>query len=150
MSNSSKQTVKVTKEDVDKAAKKIKDEKLLEVEMDEESQKYFKEALDLAKKPIEFKDEDFKLAPQELDIRELSDKNYRQLMFRLEGQKVAHLRNISQTLVDVLRSNYLILTKLGVENINEEMNNMMVKMATQLNGVIKETRKPKQLKVDKA
>jgi len=81
----------------------------------------FKELLSQSKMPVEFKDEDFRLGEGELDVRGLSDANYRQLMFRVNVIKANHLRDISQTLVDVERLLMLVLKKLGVEDIGKEL-----------------------------
>ena len=74
--------------------------------------------------PVEFKDEDFKLGEGELDVRGLSDANYRQLMFRVNVIKANHLRDISHTLVDVERLLMLVLKAQGVEDIGKALNSL--------------------------
>ena len=75
----------------------------------------FKELLAQCKLPVEIEDKDF---------RKLSDANYRQLMFRVNVLKANHLRDISQTLVDVERLLMLILKAQGVEDIGKALNGL--------------------------
>lgn len=89
----------------------------------------FKELLNQSKMPVEFKDEDFKLGEGELDVRGLSDANYRQLMFRVNVLKANHLRDISQTLVDVERLLMLVLKAQGVEDIGKALNGLFEELA---------------------
>ena len=89
----------------------------------------FKELLSQSKMPVELKDEDFKLGEGELDVRKLSDANYRQLMFRVNVLKANHLRDISQTLVDVERLLMLVLKAQGVEDIGKALNGLFEELS---------------------
>ena len=84
----------------------------------------FKELLAQCKLPVEIEDKDFKMGEGELDVRKLSDANYRQLMFRVNVLKANHLRDISQTLVDVERLLMLVLKAQGVEDIGKALNGL--------------------------
>lgn len=99
---------------VEKAAKAKADANPKDIER-------FKELLSQSKMPVEFKDEDFKLGEGELDVRGLSDANYRQLMFRINVIKANHLRDISQSMTDIERLLMLVLKKLGVNDIGKEL-----------------------------
>ena len=84
----------------------------------------FKELLAQCKLPVEIEDKDFAMGEGELDVRKLSDANYRQLMFRVNVLKANHLRDISQTLVDVERLLMLVLKAQGVEDIGKALNGL--------------------------
>ena len=84
----------------------------------------FKELLSQSKMPVELKDEDFKLGEGELDVRGLSDANYRQLMFRVNVLKANHLRDISQSMTDIERLLMLVLKAQGVEDIGKALNDL--------------------------
>ena len=84
----------------------------------------FKELLSQSKMPVEIEDKDFAMGEGELDVRKLSDANYRQLMFRVNVLKANHLRDISQTLVDVERLLMLVLKAQGVEDIGKALNGL--------------------------
>lgn len=106
--------VKNVRSAVEKAAKAKADANPKDIER-------FKELLSQSKMPVEFKDEDFKLGEGELDVRGLSDANYRQLMFRINVIKANHLRDISQSMTDIERLLMLVLKKLGVNDIGKEL-----------------------------
>lgn len=84
----------------------------------------FKELLAQCKLPVEIEDKDFAMGEGELDVRKLSEANYRQLMFRVNVLKANHLRDISQTLVDVERLLMLVLKAQGVEDIGKALNGL--------------------------
>ena len=84
----------------------------------------FKEILAQSKLPVEIEDKDFAMGEGELDVRKLSDANYRQFMFRVNVLKANHLRDISQTLVDVERLLMLVLKAQGVEDIGKALNGL--------------------------
>ena len=109
--------VKNVRSAVEKAAKAKADANPKDIER-------FKELLAQSKMPVEIKDEDFAMGEGELDVRKLSDTNYRQLMFRVNVLKANHLRDISQTLVDVERLLMLVLKAQGVEDIGKALNGL--------------------------
>ena len=114
--------VKNVRSAVEKAAKAKADANPKDIER-------FKELLSQSKMPVELKDEDFKLGEGELDVRKLSDANYRQLMFRVNVLKANHLRDISQTLVDVERLLMLVLKAQGVEDIGKALNGLFEELS---------------------
>lgn len=69
--------------------------------------KNVKDAIKEAQKPVVLNKVDLK--PGELDIRKLSDADYRQVMFRLECQKVSYLKSIDEDLIDIQRSLFIVL-----------------------------------------
>lgn len=109
--------VKNVRSAVEKAAKAKADANPKDIER-------FKELLSQSKMPVEFKDEDFKLGEGELDVRGLSDANYRQLMFRINVIKANHLRDISQSMTDIERLLMLVLKAQGVEDIGKALNSL--------------------------
>lgn len=109
--------VKNVRSAVEKAAKAKADANPKDIER-------FKELLSQSKMPVELKDEDFKLGEGELDVRGLSDANYRQLMFRVNVIKANHLRDISQSMTDIERLLMLVLKAQGVEDIGKALNDL--------------------------
>ena len=89
----------------------------------------FKEILAQSKLPVEIEDKDFAMGEGELDVRKLSDANYRQFMFRVNVLKANHLRDISQTLVDVERLLMLVLKAQGVEDIGKALNGLFEELS---------------------
>lgn len=84
----------------------------------------FKELLAQSKLPVEIGDKDFAMGEGELDVRKLSDANYRQLMFRVNVLKANHLRDISQSLADIERLLMLVLKAQGVKDIGKELDSL--------------------------
>lgn len=109
--------VKNVRSAVEKAAK-------AKADADPKETEKFKELLAQCKLPVELKDEDFKLGEGELDVRGLSDANYRQLMFRVNVLKANHLRDISQSMADIERLLMLVLKAQGVEDIGKALNEL--------------------------
>ena len=109
--------VKNVRSAVEKAAKAKADANPKDIER-------FKELLAQSKLPVEIEDKDFAMGEGELDVRKLSEANYRQLMFRVNVLKANHLRDISQTLVDVERLLMLVLKAQGVEDIGKALNGL--------------------------
>ena len=109
-------------------------------QLSEEEQKKLEQIVELAKKPVVLKDSEFKLAARELDIRELSTKNYKQMQFRMECHKVALLKGIHDDLVDVMRLEMLILKKLGVENITDALEELSVQITDEVKQEVNKTK----------
>lgn len=89
-----------------------------------------KAMFDAASMPVDFTDEDFKLAPQELDIRNLSDANFKQVMFRLISMNTTLQRQNALLLVDLERLLMLLLQSHGVkpENIADKIDELVEKL----------------------
>lgn len=97
----------------------------------------FKKAMKEAKKPVVLNDKDFEMAPGELDVRQLSDSNYRQMMFRTECQKVAYLKAIHEDCVDIQRTLFIILRKgYDVEDIAKEFDDLMDNLSKSINKAV--------------
>lgn len=119
----------LTKKDVKNVKKAVERAEKAKADLSEEDTKKFKELMEATKNPIEFTDDDFKMGERELDVRNLSEANYKQLMFRLEVVKCNHLRDIAQTQGDILRFEMMILEKLGVADIVEEYGKFIDKLS---------------------
>lgn len=101
------------KELKEQVQKNLKEEALKSVEMTEQEQKDMAEVLDMVGKPIVLNDEDIKLGGQELDIRNLSEKNKDQLIFRLLATNTTLLHQLAQIEISTQRILLLVLTKIG-------------------------------------
>jgi len=88
-----------------------------DTEPTKEQIKELEQALKEAKMPVKLTDKDFKLGECELDIRNLNDKNLAQMMFRMQILNIVYQRQMTQSLVDVLRLEMIIAKKLGVEDV---------------------------------
>lgn len=118
----------LTKKDVKNVKKAVERAEKAKAELSEEDTRKFKELMEATKNPVEFTDDDFKMGERELDVRGLSEANYKQLMFRLEVVKCNHLRDIAQTQGDILRFEMMILEKMGVTDIVEEYGKFIDKL----------------------
>lgn len=118
----------LTKKDVKNVKKAVERAEKAKAELSEEDTRKFKELMEATKNPIEFTDDDFRMGERELDVRNLSEANYKQLMFRLEVVKCNHLRDIAQTQGDILRFEMMILEKMGVADIVEEYGKFIDKL----------------------
>lgn len=118
----------LTKKDVKNVKKAMERAEKAKAELSEEDTKKFKELMEATKNPVEFTDDDFKMGERELDVRGLSEANYKQLMFRLEVVKCNHLRDIAQTQGDILRFEMMILEKMGVTDVVEEYGKFIEKL----------------------
>lgn len=118
----------LTKKDVKNVKKAVERAEKAKADLSEEDTRKFKELMEATKNPIEFTDDDFRMGERELDVRNLSEANYRQLMFRLEVVKCNHLRDIAQTQGDILRFEMMILEKMGVADIVEEYGKFIDKL----------------------
>ena len=114
--------VKNVRNAVEKAAKAKADADPKDIER-------FKELLNQSKMPVEISDGDFKLGEGELDVRGLSDANYRQLMFRVNVIKANHLRDISQSMVDIERLLMLVLKTQGVGDIGKALEDLFKELS---------------------
>ena len=103
-----------------------------ESKLNEHDQEIFNEMLQAAKLPIKLTNDKFEMGESELDIRELSGKNYRQLMYRVGLLENVYLKQVVASLSDVIRLQMVILKKLGSENIIEDIE----KVETELKNLI--------------
>lgn len=103
--------------DIKKVQKAIRDEQMKQHEISEKDQKIYDEMLKVADMPVVLTNAGFKLGKQELDIRKLSDANFRQMFFREQVLTNIYSKATVDTLMDILRLLMVIATKLGVEDI---------------------------------
>ena len=103
-----------------------------ESKLNEHDQEIFNEMLKAAKMPVKLTNDKFEMGESELDIRELSGKNYRQLMYRVGLLENVYLKQVVASLSDVIRLQMVILKKLGSENIVEDVE----KVETELKNLI--------------
>lgn len=118
-------------EQIEESAKEVAAKK---VELTEEESALWQKAMTAMKAPVKFDDKDFKLGDGELDVRNLSSKNYKQLMFRMEVAKVAYLRNIAESQIDCIRLLMVLLKQAGVDDIEKATDDLM----TELNKKVRE------------
>ena len=107
----------LTKKEKYDAKKLLKEKAMEEVGIKEEDVKKFNEMCELAGLPIVIKDKDIKLVKGEIDIRQLSDKNVSQLLFRHLTVGGAYLKDIRDSLVDIQKLLMIILKQMGVTEI---------------------------------
>lgn len=117
--------IELTPELREQVKEKLKEEALKSVDISEKDSAVFKEMLDEALMPVSMTDKDFKLGPQELDIRNLSNKNKYQMLFRQLTLQNVYLRNVSSSLIDIMRLVMVLLTKLGVEDIEKGIDDVL-------------------------
>lgn len=103
------------------------------LEVNEEALKTYEELCEIAKQPIKFTNDDFQLGERELDIRELSAKNLKQVEFRQSILNNVYLKGISDTLIDLLRILCVIGKKLGINDIEKEINDFMDEEKAKIN-----------------
>lgn len=78
-----------------------------------------------AKMPIEFKDEDLGFGEGEYDMRKASPETMVQVNYRFDCMQVNLLRDISQSLVDTQRLLMVCLRKMGVEDIEGAITDLL-------------------------
>lgn len=83
-----------------------------------EIERAFKEAMEKIGMPIILDDENFEMGKGELDVRTLSDKNFRQLMWREMIALVCYLKGETNYLYSIHMLMIVLLNKLGVDNKN--------------------------------
>lgn len=81
-----------------------------------EIEKAFKEAMEKIGMPVILDDENFEMGKGELDVRTLSDKNFRQLMWREMIALVCFLKGETNYLYSIHMLLVVLLNKLGVDN----------------------------------
>lgn len=78
-----------------------------------------------AKMPIEFKDDDLGFGEGEYDMRKASPETMVQLNYRFDCMQTNLLRDISQSLVDTQRLLMVCLKKMGVEDIEGAITDLL-------------------------
>lgn len=126
--NPAEEQVNLTEKDVKKVQDAIKEAQLDATKLSPENQRLFEEMLKVADMPIVINDKDMKLGKQELDVRELSRRNYRQMEFRQLVLNNVYLKQVVMSLTDVLRLLMVLLNKLGVEDIEGATDDVISKI----------------------
>ena len=108
-------------EDYGKFADAVKKETTTIDEAEEAKIKAFMEKMAM---PIELKDEDVQLSPREIDVRGLSEKSYRQLMYKFTVAESSILNSVDQSLVDIQRLLMLVLKKMGTKDVVGELDEL--------------------------
>lgn len=122
------------KEEQVEQVKEAHEKKVIEEsELSEEDQEIFTKMLEEAKMPVKFTDEKFKLGEGELDIRELSAKNYKQMMYRIGVLENVYLKQTVASLTDIIRLQMLILKKLGTKDIVKEIDELETELKNLIN-----------------
>lgn len=126
------------KEVFEESKKRINENKIGQSAISEEEAEQVKELMDEAQMPYVFKDEDFKMAMGELDIRELNDQNFKQVLFRLVSCNLTYQRQIAQMLVDIERLMMILISgrKVRPEEIANELNDLIAKLEKASNNKI--------------
>ena len=88
---------------IDEVKEKHEKRVIEESELKMEDQEIFAEMMKEAKMPVELTDGKFVLGDSELDIRKLSPKNYKQMMFRTQVLTNVYLRQCVQSMTDIMR-----------------------------------------------
>ena len=117
----------ITKENVEQFRGARKKKKLEENQLTPEQVELTKEVLEISKEPVEMTDEDFTLSEGELDIRKLSKENREQLIFRGYALQLVYLRSLVQGQTDLMRMLMVLGDKLGVENWQQALEEVILK-----------------------
>ena len=107
--------------DYEKFADAVKKQTTTIDEAEEAKIKAFMEKMAM---PIELKDEDVQLSPREIDVRGLSEKSYRQLMYKFTVAESSILNSVDQSLVDIQRLLMLVLKKMGAKDVVGELDEL--------------------------
>lgn len=107
----------LTTEEKKKLKAKARETAIKELGVSEEEMDKIQDMLKLAQMPIVLKDGDVKMGKGEVDIRKLSDENFKQMVWRLLILNNLYTKDISSSLIDIMKLLMLILKKLGCEDI---------------------------------
>ena len=107
----------LTKKEKEQAKSVLKEKALQESGVSPEDAKKVEDMLKLAKMPVVIKDKDIKLGDGEVDFRELSDVNTRQMLFRYLTLNNVYLKDIRDSLIDLQKLVMIELKNQGVTDI---------------------------------
>ena len=117
--------LKKAKEEADADYEKFADAvKKQTTAIDEAEEAKIKAFMEKMAMPIELKDEDVQLSPREIDVRGLSEKSYRQLMYKFTVAESSILNSVDQSLVDIQRLLMLVLKKMGAKDVVGELDEL--------------------------
>ena len=123
----------LTKEEKTRGKEKVKEMATKDLTVSPEEMKKIEEMMTIAKMPIELKDKDIKLGEGEVDIRQLSDANFKQMIFRLFVLNNVYIRDLCTSLIDTMRLIMLSLKQQGVENITQAIDDLMTDLSKEVN-----------------
>lgn len=128
---SPEEEVNLTEEDVQAVKKAIKKAQLNSTQLSPENQALFEKMMKEADMPIVLQDKDMKLGKQELDVRLLDRKNWRQMEFRQLILQNVYLKQVVMGQTDLLRMLMVIADKLGVTDIVKATDDVQAKIEEQ-------------------
>lgn len=128
---SPEEEVNLTEEDVQAVKKAIKKAQLNSTQLSPENQALFEKMMKEADMPIVLQDKDMKLGKQELDVRLLDRKNWRQMEFRQLILQNVYLKQVVMGNTDLLRMLMVIADKLGVTDIVKATDDVQAKIEEQ-------------------
>lgn len=133
-------------QDVKDVKKAVKEKVVEKHVLTEEQEETFQKILDAAKMPVQMSDADFKLGENELDIRYLSTKNRTQMVFRSLMLNNIYLKQTLTTLVDILRSIFLIADAMGVKDIVGKTDEILERLNKQIKENLNQEEKTEEVK----
>ena len=128
---SPEEEVKLTEEDVEAVKKAVKKAQLNSTQLSPENQALFERMMKEADMPVVLLDKDMKLGKQELDVRMLDRKNWRQMEFRQLILQNIYLKQVVLGQTDLLRMLMVIADKLGVTDIVKATDDVQAKIEEQ-------------------
>lgn len=123
--------LEVNEENLEKLKEAIANEIIEENGIKESESGLFKKMCEEASMPIEYLDKNFKLGPNELDIRGLSKRNLNQMFFRTLVLHSVYLKNITSSLLDITRLLLVLLDHQGVKDIVKSTDDIVDKINEQ-------------------
>lgn len=128
---SPEEEVNLTEEDVQAVKRAIKKAQLNSTQLSPKNQALFEKMMKEADMPIVLQDKDMKLGKQELDVRLLDRKNWRQMQFRQLILQNVYLKQVVMGQTDLLRMLMVIADKLGVTDIVKATDDVQAKIEEQ-------------------
>ena len=119
--------IALDKDALNKVREEAKEAVLEDSKLTKEQREIWDQIVAEAQMPIHLSNKDFKLGPQELDIRNLSQKNIQQMLFRVGVIDNIYLKQLLNVGLDLIRLLMVIASKLGVENITKATDDVLEK-----------------------
>lgn len=125
--NEKPQGITFDKETIEKVKEQARETVLEEHKLTAEQRATWDKIVEEAQMPINLSNKEFKLGPQELDIRNLNTKNIQQMLFRVGVIDNVYLKQLLNVGLDIIRLLMVIADKLGVENISKATDEVLEK-----------------------
>ena len=122
--------IPLDKDALKKVHEEAKEAVLEDSKLTEEQRAIWDQIVEEAQMPIHLANKDFKLGPQELDIRNLSQKNIQQMLFRVGVIDNIYLKQLLNVGLDIIRLLMVIASQMGVENISKATDDVLEKEKT--------------------